>query len=213
MTSTDAPGLRERKRAATRKAIQQAALRLVAERGMDRVTIEEISREADVSQRTFFNYFVSKESAITGDTPEFGDEAAIEAFVHAGPGEDILHGIGALLARSAESVAEDHDSLALRRSLHKKEPHLFALRIASMRKLEEHLAEIVARRLELDDPQLAGNPAELASEARLITLVAFAGMRHGWAAWADAEGTMPLAETMRRSFARLENLLVSMRPS
>jgi AcrR family transcriptional regulator len=209
MTVTEELGLRERKRIATRKAIELAALRLAAERGLEHVTVEEISREADVSQRTFFNYFVSKESAVTGDSPEFSDADAVRAFVNAGPHQDVLRGIGELLANSADTVAEDHEALFLRRTLHKQQPHLFALRIASMRIFEDQLTDIVAERLTKDDPQLADNEGALRSRARLITLVAFAGMRHAWSSWADSEGAIPLANRLRDSFEELETLIVS----
>jgi AcrR family transcriptional regulator len=57
-------GLRERKKLAVRRALGSAALRLAVERGLDNVTIEEITAEAGVSVRTFGNYFGSKYEAI-----------------------------------------------------------------------------------------------------------------------------------------------------
>jgi AcrR family transcriptional regulator len=57
-------GLRERKKLAVRRALGSAAVRLAVERGLENVTIEDITAEADVSVRTFGNYFSSKYEAI-----------------------------------------------------------------------------------------------------------------------------------------------------
>jgi len=57
-------GLRERKRLAIRQALSSAALRLAVEKGLDNVTIEDITAEANVALRTFSNYFSSKYEAI-----------------------------------------------------------------------------------------------------------------------------------------------------
>ena len=63
-------GRRERKKRETRAALIAAALRLAVEKGPDNVTVEEISEAADVSVRTFFNYFSHKEHAILGRDPD-----------------------------------------------------------------------------------------------------------------------------------------------
>ena len=58
------PGLRERKKQQTRRAIHQAALRLIDEQGLEATTIDQICAAAEVSSRTFFNYFPSKAAAV-----------------------------------------------------------------------------------------------------------------------------------------------------
>jgi AcrR family transcriptional regulator len=57
-------GLRERKKQETRTALSWAAIRLVVERGYDKVLVEDIANEAGVSARTFNNYFSGKAEAI-----------------------------------------------------------------------------------------------------------------------------------------------------
>jgi len=213
-------GLRERKRLATRRAIQLAALELASERGFDRVTIDEISHAANVSPRTFFNYFPSKESAIIGELPELPDEERIERFIDAGPEEPILDGISELLIAAIDTVEMTgdehggevdatrsvHELHTLRRALLKDNPELFAQRMASMHQFEDALSAIVQRRLAHDDPALATDQETLHQRARLVTYVSFAGMRHAWSCWADHGGVEPLADRLRSSFAQLQAL-------
>lgn len=62
---TDAPlGRRERKKAATRQAIADAALRLFLDRGYDQVSIRDIADAADVSTTTLFKHFTGKEALV-----------------------------------------------------------------------------------------------------------------------------------------------------
>jgi AcrR family transcriptional regulator len=63
-------GRRERKKAATRQALADAALRLFLERGYDRVSIRDIADAADVSTTTLFKHFPSKEALVFDEDAE-----------------------------------------------------------------------------------------------------------------------------------------------
>ena len=202
-------GLRERKRRATRRAIQLAVIDLVADRGLDGTTVDEISRRADISPRTFFNYFASKEEALLGDTPEAPEADVIEQFIHAGADSPILDDLTLVLLGAARKSMADAEMMRRRHALLKQYPQLLGMRMATMRTFEEQIAQIVVQRLAADDPQLATDPTRLADRARLVTLVAFAVMRHSWARWIDGDPEADLTAQLRDAFRELAALFAS----
>ncbi|GAA4166052.1 TetR/AcrR family transcriptional regulator [Gryllotalpicola daejeonensis] len=211
MTDLKEPGLRERKRVATRHAIERAALDLSLDKGYENVTIDEIAESADVSPRTFFNYFPSKEAAVVGHGPHGPDPDEIEAFLSASADQPILDGIRNLLATVIDSKSDEqtraaHELQEQRMLLMLRHPQLFRLRMETMEELTGKMIELVSRRLVVLDPALGADPAELRERARLVVFVSFAGLRNAWASWVDAGGKGRLAECVQRSFEQLHQL-------
>ncbi len=196
-------GVREQKRRATVRAIQVALLELAVERGLDRVTIDEVARAAGVSPRTFFNYFDSKEDAVAGSLRPFEiDEGAAAAFV-AGDGE-LLADLLQLVRDVARSEGDEPDWAVhrLRRDLYAKEPALLGANVADVRRFEASIGALAAARL-----RRAGVPEQLAADrARLATLVVTAITRSGWSRWVASDGSRPIADSMREAFEDFREL-------
>jgi AcrR family transcriptional regulator len=83
------PGLRERKKQRTRETIARAAHELFAERGYHETTLPDIAAAADVSTRTIFAYFPSKEDILFSDFPVM-KEALEQALAERPEGEEAL---------------------------------------------------------------------------------------------------------------------------
>jgi AcrR family transcriptional regulator len=193
--------LRERKKLATRRLLRRAALDLVAERGLANVTIEDIAEAADVSPRTFFNYFPSKEAALFGGDPDRASTLR-ERVASEAPGEPPLTALRKVLAQDSEEVANELRSLGgdpgewLRRlKAARTDPHVRAAHAAQMARIERAITEGLADRLGTD---LETDPYPWVLAAAAVGVV-----RACMGFWAGSGGSAPLTQLIDQGFQAL----------
>jgi AcrR family transcriptional regulator len=186
-------GLRERKKAETRRAIQGHALRLFLDRGYDATTVEEIAAAAGVSHMTFFRYFPSKRAVVENDDYD----PVLAAAIRARPaGEDPLTAIRrALVGALGAMPAAERETTRIRARLILSVPELRAGQIESQRTTRALLAEAIADR---------GTGAESALQRGVLAAVALAVLSVALEEW--AAGTADdLAELVDCAFEALES--------
>lgn len=121
-TPTD--GLRYRKKLKARLAVERVALELVIERGYDGVTVEDVCARAEISKKTFFNYFSSKASAIMGRMDTFPDDERLVALLEERR-EDCYLDVLVDIVGTAVASGMDEDIVNLRREALRSMPQLF----------------------------------------------------------------------------------------
>jgi AcrR family transcriptional regulator len=195
------PSLRERKKLATRRTLRRAALDLVAERGFAHVTIEDIAEAANVSPRTFFNYFPSKEAALFGADLD-RTQALRQRLVTVAPGESALAALRIVLAEETQHVTEEFGELGgepaqwlARMKLAQADPHLRAARSAHMSMIEWAVAEGLAERL--------GTDARIDPYPLVLAGAALGVLRAAFAFWGCSGGAAPLAGLVDAACAAL----------
>lgn len=171
-------GRRERKKQATRAALSEAALRLSLEHGIEHVTVEQIADAADVSLRTFFNYFSSKEEAVVAGDAARG-EMLVEEFRTRPASESplaALHAAALVFVDDAISGDRRAELQMMRRS-----PGLLQHQLAAYAATERALAVAVADRVGEDGLYPA-----------LVAAVTMAAVRVAVQRWTDG-GSRDLA--------------------
>jgi AcrR family transcriptional regulator len=155
-------GLRERKKQQTRQAIHVAAMRLFAEGGFEATTIADIAAAADISPRTFFAYFPSKEEVVFARF-----ETAFEDFDRTlserAPGTTALEALRVWIGRAAKEFSGGADAARLEARLRRESPAVAACDLQHMRLFEHRLAEAVGE--DLGEPPDSLRPRLVAAAA------------------------------------------------
>jgi AcrR family transcriptional regulator len=146
-------GLRERKKARTRAAIRQHALRLFREQGYQATTVEQIAAAAEVSPSTFFRYFPTKEDVVLRDDL---DTRMLEAFSRQPPGLAPIPAIRAATKEALNSFTDDEmTQIRETTQLTLGVPEIRARAMDEFSRTMDVIAEAVAKRVDRDPADLA----------------------------------------------------------
>jgi AcrR family transcriptional regulator len=142
------PGLRERKKAQTRQLIADTARRLFLERGFEAVTVAEIAREAEVAEKTVFNYFPAKEDLFYGRLEAFEDQL-LEAVRGREPGVSVIAAFREFVMqqRGALQLEDDREATKQLNAINRVimgSPALLAREREVFARYTDSLAELIA---------------------------------------------------------------------
>ena len=189
-------GLRERKKARTRAAIRQHALRLFSEQGYQATTVEQIAAAAEVSPSTFFRYFPTKEDVVLRDDL---DTRMLEAFAKQPPDLAPVQAIraatkDALTAFGADEMAQIRETTALTLTV----PEVRARAMDEFARTMEVIAEAIAER--------AGrSPADLPVRALAGAVVGvIMSVTLPWSDWTSESATDDMFARIDEALALLE---------
>jgi AcrR family transcriptional regulator len=183
-------GLRDRKKLATRLALSQAAIRLAVEHGLEEVRIEDIAAAANVSPRTFSNYFASKEDAFVFLGVARAEQIGV--VLRARPaGESLTTALThAVLAQYAAADPLDSQRMTQIRLI-VSAPALRGAYLKTLAASEQALAEAIAAR--------TGTDAEHDLYPRVLAAAVFGALRAATMHWLHTSATLPLATLIRQA--------------
>ncbi len=190
-----AESLREQKKKRVREEIIAAGLARFAKHGFDQTTIDDIVRDVDVSRRTFFRYFATKEDVVTAwfEKSRGGLREALEARPHDEPPFESLRWAFSYVAGAYEA---DRKEVLVVERLVATTP---SLRGRKQERILEHariVAEVFARRLGMD--------AETDLAPRLIGKVAMAAANAAFETWVASGGKGSLPKLVEQAMRFLE---------
>jgi AcrR family transcriptional regulator len=188
-------GLRERKKRWTRRALEDVALELFVAKGFDATTIDEIAGAVEVSPRTFFRYFPSKEDVVF--THAAGGLARLLRTLRAQPATlNHLTALRNAFVAIGEGIERNRDTELLRARLIVGHSALWARALETQAQWEHEIARELAHRAGTSAPD---------ADLTLLTVVALSANRVAFDRWRDGyEDNLPVA--IRGTFEGLPKL-------
>ncbi|HJK93825.1 MAG TPA: TetR family transcriptional regulator [Polyangiaceae bacterium LLY-WYZ-15_(1-7)] len=186
------PSRRERNKRRTRRAIAEAALALFERDGFEAVTVDQIVERADVSPRTFFRYFATKEDAAF---PHWAErQAAFEArLAEAGRGGSPMAGVREALGAMTEPIEADPAAELRQQRVVDASP---ALR-AKEAELFEAWGEAIGAHLR------KGRSQRAARDAAVVAAAILGAVRASFRAWVRSDGKLRFARLEEEAFEAL----------
>lgn len=185
--------LRARKKVATRQALYEAVLRLAVAHGLDGVTVEAVADEANVSRRTFSNYFANKEEALL-----YGDQLRVQELLDEVRGRPRAEDAWQALRNSAAvrygGMNEPNPQWMAQLQLVRRHPSVLAQQMAFQAALERELAAEIARRT----PDTAGEPLR----SRVMAATFLATLRTAITVWVEEQGATSLSDLIDEALSQ-----------
>ncbi|MDQ3946518.1 MAG: TetR family transcriptional regulator [Actinomycetota bacterium] len=194
-------GLRERHRRRTAAQLEEVALRLFVERGFDATTVDDIAAAAEVSRRTFFRYFASKEDVLLSDHPRRLAELRA-ALAARPPSEPILTALRQALMSMTGTYEEDRERLLRRATLMRATPSLQARSLMLQRDWEQAVSEMVAEHLGVD--------AHGDLRAVVVAAAIMGATRAAFGVWLEGGGQAHLPSLVAEALDLLDSGLLQM---
>jgi len=189
-------GLRERKKARTREALLDAAMERFSRQGFDGTTVEEIAEACEVSPRTFFRYFPTKEDVLFADG-EVRRERLLAVIAERPVDEGAFGALRAAMRTLTDDYRDDREALVRRFQIVAASPHLQAYKAEHQHGWESAVVDVLERRALAQHATLAHD------ELQLVTAVTTAALRVALDAWVADPSAPDLGVLLDDAFARL----------
>jgi AcrR family transcriptional regulator len=204
VTIDPAPTRRERKKLETRQALEQAALRLFAERGYEQTTVEDIAEAADVAVRTFFRYFSSKQDVLFGDVVK-DRVSRLRVELTARPRDETpITSITTVMDLLDVAGEDEEEQILARMDLMRHQPSMRPRYLDLINSMRLVVVEFVADRTGMDPrhdmyPHLLAGAAAASWETSLTL-------------WVESHGKLSLRDLRNEAFAALSGGLPHPKP-